>query len=213
MHIDQRRKGAAAEPYINHLAEVAEMVAASTDGADADLVVAAVLHDVVEDTPVSIEHVAAEFGDRVAGLVAEVTDDKALPKAERKRLQIEHASSASVGAKTIKLADKISNLRALAASPPVSWSPERRAEYLAWARQVVDGCRGANPELEALFDGAAAALESRRAGTHVGRMAGASAGSRSTRMEPLVRTSAGRPRLIGLRTSAPARGRPCLGQS
>jgi hypothetical protein len=124
------------------------------------LVAAAVLHDVVEDTQVSIDRVAAEFGGRVAGFVAEVTDDKSLPKAERKRLQVEHAAAASVGAKTIKLADKTSNLRALAASPPVTWSPERRVDYVAWARQVASQCGGASPELEARFHGAAAVLES-----------------------------------------------------
>src|SRR5690242_3521732 len=90
-HVDQRRKGAAREPYVNHLLEVASLVAEATGGADPDLVVAALLHDAMEDQGVSRELIAAEYGADVAGLVAEVTDDKALPKAERKRLQVEHA--------------------------------------------------------------------------------------------------------------------------
>ncbi|MGI8839577.1 MAG: HD domain-containing protein [Caulobacteraceae bacterium] len=155
-HAGQRRKGEAAEPYINHLTEVARLVAEATGGADADLVIAAILHDTVEDTATSFEELAALFGPRVAGLVREVTDDKSLEKAERKRLQVEHAGDASVGAKIIKIADKTSNLRALAASPPVGWAAARKAEYLAWARHVVDRCRGVNPWLEARFDAAAA---------------------------------------------------------
>ncbi len=157
-HVDQRRKGVAAEPYVNHLTEVAELVATATGGEDLDLVVAAVLHDTVEDTQTTAGELEEAFGTRVRGLVEEVTDDKSLPKAERKRLQIEHAANASAGAKIIKLADKTSNLRAIAASPPADWGPERRAEYLEWARRVVAGCRGVNQGLEAAFDEAAAAL-------------------------------------------------------
>lgn len=157
-HEGQRRKGAAAEPYINHLTEVAALVAEATHGADAELIIAAVLHDAVEDTDTTLQEVAAAFGARVAGLVGEVSDDKSLPKAERKRLQIEHAAHSSAGAKMIKIADKTSNLRALAASPPAGWAGDRRAEYLAWAGEVVAGCRGVNSWLEGQFDAAAERL-------------------------------------------------------
>jgi (p)ppGpp synthase/HD superfamily hydrolase len=160
-HATQRRKGVAAEPYINHLTEVAALVAEGTQGQDIDLVIAAVLHDTVEDTDTTVSELSQAFGERVAQLVAEVTDDKSLAKAERKRQQIEHATNASVGAQTIKLADKTSNLRALAVSPPANWSDERRSEYLSWARQVVAKCRGVNPWLEAQFDAAGDALEDR----------------------------------------------------
>ena len=160
-HVGQRRKGEAGEPVVNHLAEVADLVARATAGADAELVVAAVLHDTVEDTDTTFEDLAARFGRRVADLVAEVTDDKTLPLAERKRLQVEHAAHASHGAKVIKIADKTSNLRAMAESPPRDWSVARRAAYLEWGRQVVANCRGANRWLEDQFDAAAAALEER----------------------------------------------------
>jgi (p)ppGpp synthase/HD superfamily hydrolase len=157
-HVEQRRKGEAAEPYVNHLAEVAALVAQATAGGDVEAVMAAVLHDTVEDTDTTFEELAGQFGERVASLVAEVTDDKTLPKLERKRLQIEHAAHASHGAKIIKLADKTSNLRAMITSPPQGWPAERRAAYLDWARQVVDRCRGANAWLEGKFDEAADAL-------------------------------------------------------
>lgn len=158
-HAGQMRKGEAKEPYINHLAEVAELVAEATKGADPDLVVAALLHDVVEDTPTPAAEIAARFGSDVAGLVAEVTDDKSLPQAERKRLQVEHASGLTSRAKVLKLADKTSNLRALAISPPADWSIQRRLDYVAWGRDVVARLRGACPSLESQFDAAAAAAD------------------------------------------------------
>jgi (p)ppGpp synthase/HD superfamily hydrolase len=154
-HVHQRRKGEAAEPYMNHLTEVAELVAVATRGSDPEVIIAAVLHDTVEDTETTLDDLRAEFGERVASLVAEVTDDKSLPKQTRKDLQIAHAAHASRGAQIIKLADKTSNLRALATSPPKDWGDERIAEYVNWAGRVVDACRGADRGLSAEFDKAA----------------------------------------------------------
>lgn len=151
-HVDQRRKGASAEPYVNHLAEVAGMVAQATGGADANLVIAALLHDVVEDQGVRREEVAAEFGEDVAALVMEVTDDKSLPKDERKRLQIEHAAHISARARLLKIADKTSNLRALQLSPPPHWPHSRKLRYFAWAKAVVEQARGVNAWIDAQFD-------------------------------------------------------------
>ncbi|MBV8636189.1 MAG: HD domain-containing protein, partial [Burkholderiaceae bacterium] len=99
----------------------------------------------------------AQFGAEVAAIVMEVTDDKALPKAERKQLQVEHAAHASAAAKHVKLADKICNLRDIAGSPPAGWSLERKQEYFDWAKRVIDALRGVNPKLEAIFDAAYAA--------------------------------------------------------
>ena len=157
-HVSQRRKGEAAEPYMNHLTEVAELVAEATGGEDIDVLIAAILHDTVEDTETTPEELGAVFGPRVAALVAEVTDDKSLPSAARKALQIEHAPHASPGAQIIKLADKTANLRSLAASPPPDWTKERVDDYVVWAGRVVDGCRHANAWLAAQFDAAAAAM-------------------------------------------------------
>lgn len=151
-HRDQRRKGAAAEPYINHLLEVAGLVAASLAEPDTNLLIAALLHDTIEDTATTKEELIRHFGSDVADLVAELTDDKSLPKAERKRLQIETASKKSARAQSIKLADKISNLRSILYSPPTHWDYRRKKEYFAWAKQVVDGSTAANPVLKAEFD-------------------------------------------------------------
>jgi len=151
-HSSQKRKGAAAEPYINHLIEVATLVAEATDGQDPHLVAAALLHDAVEDQNIPLSQIASMFGDDVAALVGEVTDDKSLPKLERKRLQAEHAPHKSGRAKILKLADKISNVRALAASPPADWTLERRREYVSWARDVVAGLGDACPHLQQQFE-------------------------------------------------------------
>ena len=155
-HAGQRRKGQAAEPYVNHLAEVARLVAEATGGEDTVVVLGALLHDTIEDTGTTAAELKQEFGADVAALVAEVTDDKALPKAERKRLQVEKAPHKSARAKMIKLADKTSNLRSIAASPPVEWDWERQRDYFEWAGRVADGCRGVNPQLERWFDEARA---------------------------------------------------------
>ena len=150
-HRDQRRDGPMAEPYVNHVIEVAARVARSP-GADEDTVIAALLHDVVEDTLGTAEEIAVLFGARVAGLVLEVTDDKALPKAERKRRQVLSSRGKSEGAKRIKLADKTANLTALVESPPLEWELARRSAYLDWAERVIAGCRGVDPVLEGTFD-------------------------------------------------------------
>jgi len=154
-HVHQRRKGSAAEPYINHLIEVASLVTQATDGTDPDAVIAALLHDAVEDAGVKSETIASEFGQHVADIVMEVSDDKTLPKDERKQLQIKNAPKKSREAKLIKLADKTSNVRAVMHSPAPNWSVQRRLEYIEWAKNVVAGLRGTSPWLEQQFDEAA----------------------------------------------------------
>lgn len=153
-HVHQRRKGAAQEPYINHILEVASLVTQATDGTDPNVIIAALLHDAIEDVGVTSEMITGQFGQRVADIVMEVTDNKKLLKADRKRLQVENAPKKSREAKLIKLADKTSNLRAVAHSPP-NWSAERRLEYVEWAKRVVAGIRGTSPWLEEQFDEAA----------------------------------------------------------
>jgi guanosine-3',5'-bis(diphosphate) 3'-pyrophosphohydrolase len=151
-HAQQRRKGAGAEPYVNHVIEVAQLVAGAVAENDVALIQAALLHDTIEDTDTTEQELRERFGPDVASLVAEMTDDKALPKAERKRLQIEHAPHISVRAQTIKLADKISNLRSMLTSPPANWDYERKTQYFLWARQVVDGLSSPNAALLAEFE-------------------------------------------------------------
>ena len=151
-HAAQKRKGSAAEPYVNHLIEVASLVSAAISEPDTNLVIAALLHDAIEDVGVTKAELTDAFGADVASLVAEVTDYKSLPKAERKRLQVVNAPSKSVRAQVIKLADKISNLRAILQSPPEGWSRGRCHEYFEWAKQVVDALSTPNPILKAEFD-------------------------------------------------------------
>jgi (p)ppGpp synthase/HD superfamily hydrolase len=154
-HTNQRRKGAAQEPYLNHLLEVARLVTEATSGTDTNAIIAALLHDAIEDQGVTAKAIADEFGKQVADIVLEVTDDKSLPKAERKRRQVESSSKKSREAKLIKLADKTSNVRAVLTSPAADWSVERRLEYVDWAKSVVSGIRGTSPWLERQFDDAA----------------------------------------------------------
>ena len=153
-HRDQRRKDADGSPYINHPIALADVLVNEGGVADVDVLCAALLHDTVEDTATTPQELEEIFGPRVARIVAEVTDDKALSKAERKRLQIEHAAGLSPEAKLVKLADKICNLRDVAERPPASWDLARRREYFDWAKRVVDELRGAHPGLEAAFDAA-----------------------------------------------------------
>lgn len=140
----------AAEPSFNHLAHVAALLADA--GADANLVAAGYLHDTIEDQDVTHAELVQAFDQDVADLVAQVTDDKRLPKDRRKRLQVEHAPHLPPRAQMLKMAGKISNLSALLASPPAGWSLQRRAEYFEWAREVVEGCRTAHAGLAGMFD-------------------------------------------------------------
>ena len=151
-HRGQKRKGAIEEPYINHPLEVANLLANVGKVEDYDILIAAVLHDTIEDTETTKEEIAGLFGTRVSEMVLEVTDDKSLPKAERKQKQIEHAPHLSIGAKHIKLGDKSSNIRDVTENPPDFWSDERRLEYILWGEKVIAGVRGVNENLENYFD-------------------------------------------------------------
>jgi guanosine-3',5'-bis(diphosphate) 3'-pyrophosphohydrolase len=151
-HKNQRRKDADATPYINHPIALAKVLKEEGGVDDVVVLAAAILHDTIEDTETSAEELKDIFGEEITDIVLEVTDDKSLPKAERKRLQIEHAAHASPKAKLVKLADKICNLRDISASPPADWSVVRKQEYFDWAKRVVDGCRGVNLSLEMAFD-------------------------------------------------------------
>lgn len=132
-HRNQRRKDAEASPYINHPIALANVLANEGNIEDEDVLVAAILHDTVEDTETSPHELIELFGRKVADIVVEVTDDKSLPKQERKRLQVEHASHISGSAKLVKLADKICNLRDISACPPSGWTAERKHDYFGWA--------------------------------------------------------------------------------
>ncbi|NWV74744.1 MESH1 pyrophosphohydrolase, partial [Dasyornis broadbenti] len=121
-HKEQRRKDPEGTPYINH--------------------------PIVEDTDTTFSEIEEWFGIEVRRVVEEVTDDKTLPKMERKRLQVERAPGCSRRAKLVKLADKLYNLRDLNRCTPQGWSAERVQEYFRWAARVVSGLRGTSAALE-----------------------------------------------------------------
>jgi GTP diphosphokinase / guanosine-3',5'-bis(diphosphate) 3'-diphosphatase len=146
-HSAQRRKGPGGAPYVNHVIEVAATLARVGDVSDVEVLMAALLHDVIEDTDTTADEVEQRFGTRVRDLVCRLSDDKSLPKAARKRLVLEHLAGASDAVKVIKLADLCSNIR----SPPVDWPTQRTREYLDWARQAAELCAGVNPGLDHLF--------------------------------------------------------------
>ncbi|XP_049313617.1 guanosine-3',5'-bis(diphosphate) 3'-pyrophosphohydrolase MESH1 isoform X2 [Bactrocera dorsalis] len=139
-------------PYINHPINVATILAVEGGISDENVLIAALLHDTVEDTDTTFEEIEQHFGEDICAIVREVTDDKTLEKQERKRLQIEHAASSSENAKLVKLADKLDNLRDLGRKAPIGWTPERQEQYYVWAKKVVDNMRGTNVELERELD-------------------------------------------------------------
>lgn len=150
-HRDQRRKDNKT-PYINHPIAVANILLNEAGVTDEAVLIAALLHDTVEDTDTNPEEIEQHFGRIVRGIVDEVTDDKSLPSAVRKQQQIEHVGGLSGPAKLIKLADKTANLRDLTAAPPAGWSAERIEDYLEWGYAVINEIRGTHPQLEAIFD-------------------------------------------------------------
>jgi len=151
-HRKQRRKDADGSPYINHPISLADVLVNEGNVTDVTVLCAAVLHDTIEDTNTTREELASLFGDSVASIVIEVTDDKSLDKQVRKQLQIEHASNISKEAKLVKLADKICNLRDILTSPPAGWSLERKQDYFEWVGKVAVGLRGTNLQLETMLD-------------------------------------------------------------
>ena len=151
-HRKGRRKDSEASPYLNHPIAVAQMLWQIGEVRDMATIVGALLHDTLEDTETTPSEIHDLCGAEILALVQEVTDDKNLPKLERKRLQIEHAPHKSLQAKQLKLADKICNVSDITHFPPKDWSLQRCQEYLDWTEQVVAGLRGTNPALEAHYD-------------------------------------------------------------
>jgi GTP diphosphokinase / guanosine-3',5'-bis(diphosphate) 3'-diphosphatase len=151
-HQSQRRKGSTQLPYVNHLIRVTDILWRVGEVRDVSTLLAALLHDTLEDTNTTAGELEALFGAEVLAIVQEVTDDKTLPKATRKQLQIEHAPYLSNDARLIKLADKIDNVYDVSHDPPKDWPHERMVAYLDWAEAVVAGLRGVNVALEAHFD-------------------------------------------------------------
>jgi guanosine-3',5'-bis(diphosphate) 3'-pyrophosphohydrolase len=150
-HRGQKRKDAYGTPYINHPIKVVQLLSTVGGIRYGEGLIAGMLHDTIEDTGATAEEIEARFGKIVADIVMEVSDDKTLHKAERKRLKIETAARLSRAAKTVTLADKIANVTDLAYRPPVGWDNKRCQTYVDWASAVVDECADANSWLAAEF--------------------------------------------------------------
>lgn len=151
-HKNQRRKDLDASPYINHPIAVAETLWRIGRVRDMITIISGILHDTIEDTDATPEELETEFGQEIRSEVEEVSDEKGLPKDNRKRLQVENANHRSKRARQITLADKICNIQDIAACPPADWSADRKIEYIRWSRAVINEIRGTNPELERYFD-------------------------------------------------------------
>ncbi len=109
-HAGQTRKEAPI-PYIVHPVSVALILA--RHGFSDEVVAAALVHDVVEDTPVSADEIRAELGEEVAELVAPVTHNDSLSWDEKKKAYIEAVRQAPEGVKALSVADKIANAHSL----------------------------------------------------------------------------------------------------
>lgn len=151
-HQGQFRKGEKETPFINHPIKVAALLAENGEAQNENLLIAAILHDVIEDTDATATDLKMMFGETICNLVLECTDDKNLPSWERKQFQINYAPKASLNAKKLKLADKICNVLDIREDPPTGWSVERKLAYLQWSKAVYAGLKGVNPNLDSLFE-------------------------------------------------------------
>jgi GTP diphosphokinase / guanosine-3',5'-bis(diphosphate) 3'-diphosphatase len=151
-HTGQTRKDALATPYIQHPVAVSCLLMDVGGIVDVDILAAALLHDVIEDTITSAIEIERLFGPKITRIVQEVSDDKRLPKMARKYLQVRGAPFLSNEARQVKLGDKICNLLDILESPPKGWLLDRKIQYFEWAKAVIDGLRGSNASLEHHFD-------------------------------------------------------------
>ena len=151
-HRHQRRKDPEASPYINHPIDLANVLVQEGRVLDTTVLIAAILHDTLEDTQTTPDELSVTFGGEIRDIVLEVTDNKKLKKHKRKELQVKHGPHLTRKARLVKLADKICNLRDVAVNPPARWPLKRQIEYFDWAKSVIDGMRGTHARLETLFD-------------------------------------------------------------
>jgi GTP diphosphokinase / guanosine-3',5'-bis(diphosphate) 3'-diphosphatase len=150
-HRKQKRKGAVGIPYINHPIDVANLLITEIEEPSPDLIIAALLHDVIEDTRTKFSDLEKQFGPSVTDIVREVTDDMTLPSIIRKREQINKAESLSYNARCIKIADKTCNINDLLFTR-IKWSRKRKIEYIVWANSVVLQIRDTHEGLISQFD-------------------------------------------------------------
>lgn len=150
-HKGQFRKGNLNTPYINHPIKVAYVLRTIGGVEDEDIIAAALLHDVVEDTDATHADLENVFNKKVADIVLEVSDEKDKSKDFRKQHQIDNAKNLSIEAKLVRIADKICNIQDVCGEDAPNWSYERKYEYLEWAKEVVDQITGTHEMLEMTF--------------------------------------------------------------
>lgn len=151
-HQGHVRKDERASPYVTHPLAVARAIYQIGKIHDPIILIAAILHDIIEDTDTTDTEIQERFGEEILSTVLEVTDDKSQMKIIRKQQQVVHSPDLSYGAKIIKLADKLTNCQDILHTPPRDWSIKRRQEYIQWAADVIAQIRNTNPPLEAAFD-------------------------------------------------------------
>ncbi len=152
-HERQVRPNKARLPFITHLEEVVLLVEES--GGSDEEIAAAWLHDVVEDTPVTLDEIAAHFGAPLAEMVDALTDPpdfSGLPTIVRKMRQAERIRSKGNDVKRVKIADQTANVRSIAADPPVTWDRKKCMDYVIGAGRIVFECLGVSEFLEEEFD-------------------------------------------------------------
>lgn len=150
IHINQRRKNKDKTPYVNHLIDVYDILVRA-DIKDENILISALLHDVIEDTKYNYNYIKDNFNSAIADMVFECTDDKKLEKHIRKLKQIETIEKKSEGATLVKIADKISNLKSLIDYPPEGWNKDRLVGYIFWSKKVVEPVLNKNKKLEEEF--------------------------------------------------------------
>lgn len=148
-HQSQTRKNMAHTPYIIHPMSVTQNLLSIGHVRDTDVIIASLLHDTIEDTQATYDDLKKRFGEKVEGLVREVTEDNKLAGQKKRKMQIVHALQTSKEASMIKLADKLYNLEALITEPPEKWTRERIDQYFEWSQVVIDNLPDANPDLKA----------------------------------------------------------------
>lgn len=147
MHAGQTRRDLAATPYIIHPLQVCSNLWHIGQVRNANILMAALLHDTLEDTKATAEELEKLFGTRVCITVQEVTNDPALNSEQNKQRQIDHISFMSQDARLVKLADRLANIADLSQSTP-NWLPEKIERYFEWGSKLLFGLQGTNTALE-----------------------------------------------------------------
>lgn len=146
-HASQKRKSTG-EPYVNHLIEVVQLIQRYESSSDENTMIAAALHDILEDTEVTSIGLKYLFGSEVSKIVQELTCNSANNSDDKKIALMNQISIGSNAAQSIKLADVISNVSSI----PSQWSLERKLAYIEWCKKVAKVCSSSSKRLYDQFN-------------------------------------------------------------